>query len=370
MLRSRKNAAILVLFLFCAANVILCIFYTWIFYENAPDSWNILRANKGPFDTDMPLRDQVRKILFNTGNGGGLIPESPSSLLLLDAKEIEHKETNIPHIFHQYWDTPEVPEVFEAWIQSWIVHHPDWQYWFWTPSDVRKLISTHYTQYVELCDSLSDSQDLANVMRYFVIYHIGGVYIDLDMQSLKPMHNWTFAYHCFASEETYVHAYIEYHRDRSELMNTILACKPNHPFYNYTISRLKDFLDKKNSIYRTGPFFLDQVYIDYLVKYHRKHWDLAYEDLIIPIHPDYFLPTHDKSYRYNNYCKTSQSLNRYEKELCDIMQKSGFRNAAEPYSYAMHHWFHVKLKGQHWKDTVKLVDIQKIVPHAKVHPVF
>ena len=43
----------------------------------------------------------------------------------------------IPHIIHQTWDTHSVPAFFEKWIKTWSLYHPAYEYWFWTPNDVR-----------------------------------------------------------------------------------------------------------------------------------------------------------------------------------------------------------------------------------------
>ena len=45
-------------------------------------------------------------------------------------------------------------------------------------------------------------------MRYYVISTFGGIYLDLDVQCMRPLLLWADGYGCFMSEETHEHAYL------------------------------------------------------------------------------------------------------------------------------------------------------------------
>jgi len=107
----------------------------------------------------------------------------------------------IPHIIHQVWDTNMVPMRYEKWIKTWKALHPTWEHWFWTLDDVRDLVVKHYSDHLVLYDSYQEPIFRADVMRYFVLHRFGGIYVDLDMEALKPLDNWTFHYNCLVSEE-------------------------------------------------------------------------------------------------------------------------------------------------------------------------
>jgi mannosyltransferase OCH1-like enzyme len=40
----------------------------------------------------------------------------------------------IPKILHQTWKNTQIPSKFIKWIKTWLVNHPDWEYWLWTDS--------------------------------------------------------------------------------------------------------------------------------------------------------------------------------------------------------------------------------------------
>ena len=60
----------------------------------------------------------------------------------------------------------EVPELFKEWINSWLDHHPDWEYWFWTDSDIRDLVRERYPELLALFDGYPTPGYRADAFRY------------------------------------------------------------------------------------------------------------------------------------------------------------------------------------------------------------
>jgi hypothetical protein len=51
-------------------------------------------------------------------------------------------KTMIPKIFHQIWmgwDLPEPPPAAEEYKQTWVEHHPDWEFRLWNALECRNL---------------------------------------------------------------------------------------------------------------------------------------------------------------------------------------------------------------------------------------
>ena len=44
------------------------------------------------------------------------------------------------------------------------------------------------------------------ISRFLIIYTFGGLFVDLDMESLKPFDYWGETYHCVITEENVEHA--------------------------------------------------------------------------------------------------------------------------------------------------------------------
>jgi len=60
--------------------------------------------------------------------------------------------------------------------------HPEWKYIFWTDKSARDFIATEYSWFLEIFDSYEYPIQRADAIRYFALYHYGGVYADMDLQ--------------------------------------------------------------------------------------------------------------------------------------------------------------------------------------------
>jgi len=63
--------------------------------------------------------------------------------------------------------------------------HPGWEYHLWTDMDNRAFIAQHYSWFLSVFDSYEHNIMRADAIRYFLMYHYGGVYADLDIEPLS-----------------------------------------------------------------------------------------------------------------------------------------------------------------------------------------
>jgi len=131
---------------------------------------------------------------------------------------------------NQIWDTNDVPQMYVKWIETWTQKHPGWQHWFWTLHDIRQLIARHYPDHLTLYDSYESSVFRADAGRYFILHRYGGVYVDLDMEAVRPMDAWTWYSPCLVSEENYEHVFVIREQKSTNVMNGFIAAAPAHPF--------------------------------------------------------------------------------------------------------------------------------------------
>ena len=96
-------------------------------------------------------------------------------------------ETCIPKIIHQTWKTAQVPAKWQAWQASWQRFHPEWRYMLWTDADNRRFIEEHYPDFIATYDAYSYNIQRADAIRYFILHHFGGLYVDLDIECLRPV---------------------------------------------------------------------------------------------------------------------------------------------------------------------------------------
>jgi inositol phosphorylceramide mannosyltransferase catalytic subunit len=89
----------------------------------------------------------------------------------------------IPRIFHQIWVGPDpLPDELAAYRETWARHHGDWEHRLWTeenlPGDLER------TESYELLRAPAERADL---IRVELLYRLGGVYVDLDFECLRPI---------------------------------------------------------------------------------------------------------------------------------------------------------------------------------------
>jgi mannosyltransferase OCH1-like enzyme len=92
----------------------------------------------------------------------------------------------IPKIIHQTWKNGNLPPDFKIWSSTWRKINPDFQYKFYTDRDIERFVYKNYPHYIDLFESLITIEKI-DMFRYLVLYHYGGVYVDMDCECLKPI---------------------------------------------------------------------------------------------------------------------------------------------------------------------------------------
>lgn len=92
----------------------------------------------------------------------------------------------IPKRIFQTWKEKEVRNpALKSWQESWKIRNPGYFYELWDDSDNREFIKTHYPHFLEIFDGYDRPIKRADAIRYFYLYHYGGIYADLDFECLK-----------------------------------------------------------------------------------------------------------------------------------------------------------------------------------------
>jgi mannosyltransferase OCH1-like enzyme len=106
-----------------------------------------------------------------------------------DSGTAQRDRRSIPRIIHQIWYQGEagMPPRYRAFREGWKVRHPDWTFRVWDAPAMRALIATHYPWFLEQYDAYRADINRIDAVRYFILDREGGVYVDLDMENLKPL---------------------------------------------------------------------------------------------------------------------------------------------------------------------------------------
>lgn len=91
----------------------------------------------------------------------------------------------IPKIFHQVWindRSPELPDRFKMYRDSWLRFHPEWSYRLWNLETLDFVPESH-----KLLGECRHPAQMADLLRIEILYRFGGVYIDTDFECLRPI---------------------------------------------------------------------------------------------------------------------------------------------------------------------------------------
>lgn len=171
----------------------------------------------------------------------------------------------IPKIIHQTYKTNDIPEQWVKGRQKCIDLHPDYTYILWTDEMSDTFIKQEYPWFLDTFRSYEYPIERADAIRYFILSHYGGIYIDLDdgcERRLDPLLK--------------VPAFLR-KTSPTGVSNDVMGSVPRHPFFLKVIKSLKHY--KKNwyipymtIMGSTGPLFISVVWKQY------KRWSNTAEN--------------------------------------------------------------------------------------------
>jgi len=190
----------------------------------------------------------------------------------------------IPKVIHQTWKDAAVPPSHVAYQQSWLTHHPDWEYRLWSDADNRALLEEHYAWFLPIYDNYPQVIMRVDAIRYFILYHHGGLYVDLDFESLRPIDSYLAQSTLVIGLEPARHArgslqMAERPFDQV-LCNAFMASAPRHPFWEHLFKVLVGMHLESYPVSATGPYMLTRAYEAFP---RQGDIDLLAADLICPI---------------------------------------------------------------------------------------
>jgi hypothetical protein len=140
----------------------------------------------------------------------------------------------IPKIVHQMWkDTPSnIPHELQRWRQGCMAVNREYNFQLSMDDELRQFVHTHYPEYTELFDNLHGVY-MADMARVLLVYHYGGIYMDLDFYCHKP-------FHCLLNG--HVASYLKHRPEAGNLL--IVSLEPlvhAHLFRNKSRVVIQDF---------------------------------------------------------------------------------------------------------------------------------
>lgn len=189
----------------------------------------------------------------------------------------------IPKILHQIWvGDKEFPEECREYVHGWIAKHPGWSYHLWGNADIPSLnLETQSLYDRAWCGAMK-----ADVLRYELMYRHGGVYVDIDIECVKPFDDLLDVE--FFYGEIGVCA-----------MNGLFGCVPNHPFLKMVMVNMAQRFDGYTDLGDiTGPGMFDKT----AMAYGRRHLKRYSQDMFF--RPPYLYSAHRTLRSWQNGSRT------------------------------------------------------------------
>ena len=168
--------------------------------------------------------------------------------------DLEYSPTpRIPKIIHQIWIGSPLPDKYIPLINSWKLNHPDWEYILWDDVMIDALGLINKDQY----DTSTNYGQKADIARYEILYRVGGVYVDIDFECLRPMD----IFHHVCDYYTGV-AY----SGRFSTFNGLIGSTPGNPILKECIDTLDitkyyEGSPEHNILFTSGPFHQTRCYL-------------------------------------------------------------------------------------------------------------
>lgn len=173
----------------------------------------------------------------------------------------------IPKIIHQIWSGIEepLPELFKTLGNTWKENHSEWEYILWDEKMMNSFIDRNYPQHCDRYRGFPFNVQRWDSIRYLILSKMGGMYIDLDAECLKPHDDLLEGRTCCFSMEPKEHGLVL----GRELYfnNALMACVPGHRFMEKIVENVfvKELsytgIRNLDILLTTGPLLLSDMYV-------------------------------------------------------------------------------------------------------------
>ena len=136
--------------------------------------------------------------------------------------------------------------------------NPEWEYRLWSDKDNDLFVKTEFPAFYDIFNGFSKNIMRADVIRYLIMYKLGGVYLDLDYEMLQP---FDFNGHPVVLP---MNRSVSFGDPQDAIGNCIFASVPGHPFWKDVIEDLQNnppvVNDYPEVIDATGPGLLTRIF--------------------------------------------------------------------------------------------------------------
>ena len=135
----------------------------------------------------------------------------------------------IPKIIHQTWKSKDIPHHLRGFQESWLHHHPAWEYRFWDDAANEALIAEHYPEFLDHSCRATPTILRVDLVRLAYLHRHGGVYADLDYEVIRPLDDLLDTPRAIVGRERGGIGSVM--RGHDYVINALMASPPGHPLW-------------------------------------------------------------------------------------------------------------------------------------------
>lgn len=172
----------------------------------------------------------------------------------------------IPRLIHQTGPTAQPPVHLLGLQESWQQHNPGIELRFWSDDDLDAFVAAEAPEFLEIFRGYPSGIFRADLGRYLVLRHFGGIYADLDCQCLRPLQPLLAGRSFVIAAEPASHSQLACVQQRGLgriLCPSFLASTPGHPFWETVLEAIRRHRDETDVLDATGPFLLTRAHADW-----------------------------------------------------------------------------------------------------------
>lgn len=166
----------------------------------------------------------------------------------------------VPPVFHHIFLTEGNQDAslshYDNELASCRALHPNWTTHVWNDSNADQFMLDHYPDLHPHYNGYGQRIQRANVLRYALLHHFGGVYLDLDITCLQPL------------DDLRTLPWLTPGAHPAGVNNAFIAARPGHPFLAHIIAKLpsRDLpwgLPYVENMLSTGCMYFSNRWMDY-----------------------------------------------------------------------------------------------------------
>jgi mannosyltransferase OCH1-like enzyme len=189
------------------------------------------------------------------------IPAILHPLLLKQENDLTNNQY-VPPILHQIWmnkdnefqSYPKIPAKYIYYYHSWRKNNPNYYHIIWDGYMMNMFVKEYYPNFYNIYIEYPSWIYRCDTFRYLVLHKFGGIYVDMDFISIKPLPKWKHKVTLFSDCKPNV--------DYCGINNCLLVSEPNNIFWlNVLEESKKRFYENRdrNIVEVTGPNLLNDI---------------------------------------------------------------------------------------------------------------